>query len=269
MESQLRIALQKGEFLLHYQPQVDAQTAAPTGMEVLVRWSRNGSQDLVSPADFIPILEDTGLIIPLGEWTLQQACRQYMIWKKTLNMPDLQLSVNISVKQFSISSFPDTVARALAASNMPPHLLCLELTESIVMHDLPGNLQILKVLNSMGVKLSIDDFGTGYSSLSYLRRLPIDELKIDRSFITGLPTDFHDAAIVSTIVGLAHYLNIQVVAEGVENDGQGQFLALQGCHVLQGYLHSRPLAPDAMEQWLRTSLVNEIQNLFAKSLTAD
>ncbi len=267
MESQLRKALQQGEFLLHYQPQVDAKTSVPTGMEALVRWSRDGSPELVQPADFIPILEDTGLIIQLGEWILQQACRQYMIWKMTIAMPDLQLSVNISARQFSTGSFPATVAKALAASGMPPHLLCLELTENIVMQDLPSNLQILKKLNSMGVKLSIDDFGTGYSSLSYLRRLPINELKIDRSFITSLPADFHDAAIVSTIVGMAHYLKIQVVAEGVENDGQGQFLALQGCHVLQGYLHSRPLAPDALEQWLKSSLINEIHTLLVRDQT--
>lgn len=239
METHLRRALEREEFLLQYQPQIDVASGAMCGVEALVRW-RRADGSMVSPVDFIPILEESGLIIPVGEWILKSACSQYSEWMRQ-GMTPFTLSVNISAAQFKSGNLPGTVVRVLAETGMDPACLCLELTESIVMGDIEGTLTTMKALRGLGVSLSIDDFGTGYSSLSYLCKMPICELKIDRSFIATIPDDRNNAAIVSSIIGLAHCMSIRVVAEGVETEDQLGHLAGLRCQMVQGYLFSKPL----------------------------
>lgn len=252
LENALRRALRNGEFALHYQPQVDSATHRIIGVEALVRW-HDPEAGLVSPARFIPVAEDTGLILPLGAWVLKEACRQNRAWQDA-GMPAIPVAVNISALQFRQAQFADVIAGALAASGVAPGCLELELTESVMMDAAERNVAVLDGLRDMGVRVSIDDFGTGYSSLAYLKRLPIDKLKIDQAFVRDIASDPDDAAIVGAIIGLAHNLRLEVIAEGVENEAQLDFLQHCGCDQVQGYLFSPPLPPAAFEALWRRSL---------------
>ena len=242
MESDLRQALRKSEFELHYQPQISVSSGRPQGLEALLRW-RHPERGLVSPADFIPMAEETGLILPIGQWVLNTACQQLANWR-TNGWPELRVAVNLSAAQFRQQDLLTQVEAALAAANLPADALELEVTESILMIDAEGTAKMLNALNAMGVTLAIDDFGTGYSSLAYLKRFSVSTLKVDRSFVNGIGIDGEDAAICSAIIGLARSLRLDVVAEGVETQAQYDWLAKAGCHIIQGYFTGRP-APAA------------------------
>ncbi len=243
-ENRLRYAFERDEFLLHYQPLIAGDTGQVVGMEALVRWKPAHEKQLVPPDLFIPVLEETGMIVDVGRWILKTACRQYMEWRHQ-GMPPLRLSVNISACQFASGSLADDVENILMRTGMEPSCLCLELTEGIVMSNMQQTLEILHQLHALGVALSLDDFGTGFSSLSYLRQMPLHELKIDRSFVEQLPHDVNSVAIIDSILGMAHSLNLAIVAEGVESEEHAAFLRDRKCEILQGYHFSRPLAADA------------------------
>ncbi|MHB8252876.1 MAG: GGDEF/EAL domain-containing response regulator [Acidiferrobacter sp.] len=238
METHLRRALEREEFVLHYQPQIDLRTGRTTGYEALIRWQR-AEHGLISPMDFIPLAEETGLIIPMGEWVLRTACAQCRAWGMEGSQPP-RIAVNVSSKQFNGGNLVAIVSRILSETHLGPGILEIEITESVLMHNAQAAIETLRVLSSMGVRISIDDFGTGYSSLSYLKRFPIDVLKVDQSFVRDITTDPDDAAIVSAIITMAHHLDIEVVAEGVETREQLEFLRAQGCDFVQGYYFSRP-----------------------------
>jgi diguanylate cyclase (GGDEF)-like protein/PAS domain S-box-containing protein len=233
LDHAMRQALANDGFRLHFQPQVDLKTGHVFGAEALIRW-RDAELGEIAPGTFIPVAEETGVIVPIGNWVLQQAVRQAARWREE-GLP-LVIAVNVSALQFRQADFIDSVGRALADAGLPPDMLELELTESLLIQDADEVLRRLEALAQLGVKLSIDDFGTGYSSLSYLKRFPLHRLKIDRSFVAGLPEDESDAAIVTAIVNLARSLNLRVIAEGVESDIQRQFLLAAGCQEFQGYL---------------------------------
>ena len=239
-EHLLRRALDRGELRLHYQPIVRVGSGALVSFEALVRWE-HPQRGLVAPDEFIPLAEDTGLIIPIGRWVLGEACAQLSAWRAASpSLRDVQMSVNLSAKQFNNPDVVATVAEALELASLPPAALTLEITESVLMEEVEATAQTLRALKALGVGLSIDDFGTGYSSLSYLKRFPVDVLKIDRSFVDGLGTDAEDHAIVNAVVSLAHALGLNVVAEGVETTCQLQELRRLGCDSAQGYLLGRP-----------------------------
>jgi diguanylate cyclase (GGDEF)-like protein/PAS domain S-box-containing protein len=246
LERDLREGLQQGQFLLHYQPQVDS-TGRVTGTEALVRW-RHPQRGLVSPAVFIPLAEETGLILPMGLWVLEMACKQLVAWSARPELAHLGVAVNVSVVQFHRPDFVEQVLDVLDRSGANPHRLKLELTESLLLDNVEEIIAKMLVLKTRGIGFSLDDFGTGYSSLSYLKRLPLDQLKIDQSFVRDLLTDPNDVAIARTIVALARSLGLAVIAEGVETAAQRDCLALQGCHAYQGYLFGRPLAVTDFEQ---------------------
>ena len=240
LEADLRHAVERGEFENFYQPVVCLKTGRTKGFEALVRWN-HPTQGLVFPADFISLAEETGLIIPLGEWVLREACLEMSSWRK--QFPEcfpLNMSVNLSGRQIQRADLVEMVKRTLLDSGLPPDLLNLEITESILMENTDSSTQKLSHLKEMGVHLSIDDFGTGYSSLSYLHRFPVGTLKIDRSFIHEIGPKTKKLEFVRTIVSLAHHLNLNVVAEGVEEALQAEQLRLQGCEFGQGYYFSRP-----------------------------
>jgi diguanylate cyclase (GGDEF)-like protein len=240
LESRLRRALERDEFVLHYQPKVDfAADGRVCGVEALVRWQPKDG-DLVAPMQFIPILEDTGLIVPVGEWILRSACACNRAWQDA-GLPRMRMAVNLSARQFRDAGLADTVERVLRDTGLAPEWLELEITESMLMDNSDRTRDVLQRLNDMGVHLTIDDFGTGYSSLGYLKRLPIGTLKIDRSFIKDLTTNDSDAALVHAIIAMAHGLGLRVVAEGVETADQALFLREQTCDEMQGYFFSRPL----------------------------
>ena len=249
LENDLRRAIQRNEFELHYQPKVDVNDGRVAGMEALVRW-RHPQKGLVPPQDFIGLAEDTGLIIPIGAWVIQEACSQNKAWQKA-GMSRMRVAVNISGVQFRQKDLLDTIASALAESGLAPECLEIEITESVVMQNASEAIVTLEKLYAMGVHVSIDDFGTGYSSLSYLKRFPIDKLKIDRSFIRDISSDMDDAAIVRATIGLAHNLRLRVVAEGVETADQLQFLRSLGCDEYQGFYKSHPLPAAEFERSLR------------------
>lgn len=241
MREGLRHAIARGELHLAYQPKVDMRSGEVIGVEALVRW-QHPERGLVSPTDFIPLAEETGLIVPIGEWVLRTACFQHMAWQRA-GLPAFGVSVNVSARQFRERTLIEQVARALADSGLEARFLELELTESMVMDDLESALLSMKALQAMGVQLSIDDFGTGYSSLSALKRFPIARLKIDRAFVRDIPDDDEDKAIAKAIISLGHELNLKVIAEGVENEQQLEFLRANGCDEMQGYLFSPPVSP--------------------------
>ena len=248
LEGDLREGLQLGQFVLYYQSQRDVNHRI-TGAEVLLRW-QHPERGLVAPNDFIPLTEDTGLIIPIGQWVLENACRQLARWGKSEQTTHLSIAVNISVRQFRQSDFVDQVLAALSDSGANARRLKLELTESLLMDDVEEIIGKMTALKRHGVGFSLDDFGTGYSSLSYLKRLPLDQLKIDRSFVRDVTVDPNDAAIASTIVALAHHMGLDVIAEGVETAAQADFLVSIGCCAFQGFLYGQPVPIGQFEQLL-------------------
>jgi len=243
LETTLRRAIQNHEFLLHYQPKVSVDSLEITGVEALIRW-HHPQLGLVSPAEFIPLAEDTGLIISIGEWVLKEACLQNKRWQ-TQGFAPIRTAVNISARQLHDHGFADTVIRILKETNLAPQYLELELTESSIMQNAELAANVLSRLKSMGIYCSIDDFGTGYSSLASLKRLPINALKIDKSFVSEAPSEPDDAALVMAIVTLAHNLRLKVIAEGVETEEQLRLLHLLRCDEIQGFLFSKPLPADA------------------------
>jgi diguanylate cyclase (GGDEF)-like protein len=245
LENNLRRAIEQEEFVIYYQPQVSADGSKFIGMEALVRWN-HPKMGIVPPSEFIPIAEETGLIVPLGDWILRSACAQSKRWQR-LGLPALRLSVNLSLRQFQQNNLVETVSAALLESGLEPEFLELELTESAIMHDAKQAIDILQQLRALGIKISVDDFGSGYSSLSYLKTLPIDVLKIDQTFVRDITTDLNDVAIVKTIVSLAHNLNLKTIAEGVETAEQAAVLFALGCDEMQGYFFSKPLRAADLE----------------------
>lgn len=242
LENDLRRGIEQDQLVLHYQPQVNLQTGELTGVEALVRW-QHPERGVVSPAHFIPLAEETGLIVPLGEWVLKAACLQQKAWLTAgMNVP--QMAVNLSTRQFRQKDFPGKVASVLRETGLPAEFLELEITESCAMEHASETINQLNQLNQMGLSLSIDDFGTGYSSLAYLKRFPIDKLKIDGSFIHDIPLDQNDAAIAISIIGLAHNMQLTVVAEGVEQEHQAAWLREQNCDQAQGFLYAKPMPAD-------------------------
>jgi len=249
LEADLRAALAQNEFLLYYQPQV-SHTGAAVGVEALLRWA-HPQRGMVSPADFIPLAEDTGLILPLGRWVLHTACKLLAAWQDDPALARLTMAVNVSSRQFRHAGFVDDVARVLAVTGAPAGQLKLELTESLLVEDMEATIATMEALRAHGVGFALDDFGTGYSSLAYLKRMPLEQLKIDQGFVRDLLTDPNDAAIVNTIIGLSRSLGLEVIAEGVESAEQRDLLAAGGCHFYQGYLFSQPLPADTLERFLR------------------
>jgi diguanylate cyclase (GGDEF)-like protein len=252
LEGQMRKAVDQGEFVLFYQPKVEIASRKITGAEALLRW-RHPELGILSPDKFIPIAEETGLIVEIGQWVLRTACAQVAAWHQQ-GLPRLSVSVNVAVPQFKSGTIWHAVRGAVERSRIPPQLLALELTESMLMDDGEETITTLREIKEMGVRLSVDDFGTGYSSLTYLSRFPIDELKIDRTFVRGLPGERQNAAIVGAILVLGRELGMNVVAEGVETKEQLQFLAQRRCNEFQGYLCSRPAPAEQFAQLVRRSL---------------
>ncbi|MGZ8265043.1 MAG: putative bifunctional diguanylate cyclase/phosphodiesterase [Burkholderiales bacterium] len=248
LENSLRHALDRGEFCLHYQPKACLHTGEITGVEALLRWERPG-HGLVAPAEFVPLLEDTGLIVPVGEWVLSEACRQADAWRKA-GRALVPVAINISARQFASRNLGDLVRRMMNLHGLDPRYLEFELTESLLMVNTEDAVRTLEYLKSLGLKLSIDDFGTGYSSLAYLKRFPIDALKIDRSFIDEITTDVGDATITRAVIGMAHNLGLKVIAEGVETQAQIAFLSANGCDEAQGYYFARPQPAAEAVKWL-------------------
>jgi diguanylate cyclase (GGDEF)-like protein/PAS domain S-box-containing protein len=249
IESALRNALERNEFVLHYQPQVDLKTGQIVGMEALIRW-KHPELGMVPPIRFISVAEDTGLIVPIGAWVMRSACAQNKAWQDA-GLGHLRVAVNLSARQFGAAELLPSIEQVLLDTGLEPSCLELELTESLFMSDVTPAVDLLHRMKSLGVKLSIDDFGTGYSSFSYLSRFPIDVLKIDRSFVNDITHDANDAAIVASIIALAHNLRLSVIAEGVETAEQLDYLRHQGCDEMQGYYFSRPLPAQEFEQLLR------------------
>jgi diguanylate cyclase (GGDEF)-like protein len=252
METRLRRALERDEFVLHYQPRVDVVSGRIVGAEALIRW-QHPERGLLPPADFIPLVEDVGLVVPVGDWVIGAVCRQVAAWRAA-GLPALPVALNLASSHLRERGLPALVAHALQSNAVPASALEIEVTESILLTEPALSLSIAQQLADMGVKLSIDDFGTGYSSLGYLKRLPITSLKVDRSFVRDLVTDPDDAAIVSAVIALAHSLKLTVVAEGVETAEQLHFLQAHDCDEYQGYLTSRPVAPDEFADLVREHL---------------
>ena len=252
LENSLRKALERREFLLHYQPQVQLLSGQITGTEALLRW-QHPDLGLVYPAEFIPLAEETGLIVSLGEWVMRTACVQNQAWQRA-GLPPMTVAVNLSARQFQHHDLVETVQRILKETEMAAQWLELEITESIAMQNADYTIVVLRELKDMGIQISMDDFGTGYSSLSYLKKFPIDTLKIDQSFVRDLNSDPSDAAIAKAVIVLAHSLKLKVIAEGVETQEQKNFLREHGCDVTQGYLFSNPLPAPLLENLVRTHL---------------
>ncbi len=249
MENNLRHALERSELVVHYQPQVDLYNGSIIGMEALLRW-QHPEMGLIPPASFIPLAEETGLIIPIGEWVLRTACTRLQAWIDA-GLPKVRMAVNLSSRQFNQKNLAEVVASALHDTGLDPHCLELELTESLIMQDAEAAILVLNRIRALGVQFSIDDFGTGYSSLSYLKRFPIDRIKIDQSFVRNITTDPEDAAVSQAIISLSHSLNMKTVAEGVETAEQQEFLRSRQCDEIQGFHFSRPVPEQEMEQLLK------------------
>ena len=250
LENSLRKALENEELVAHYQPQVNLTTGEITGVEALMRW-QHPEFGLVSPAKFIPLAEETGIIVPFDVWMLTTACQQLKRWQD-LGFENLTASVNLSTRQFRRKDLPNILENILDKTGISPQHLCLEITESNVMQNVENTVELLHELKKMGLQLSVDDFGTGYSSLNYLKKFPIDTLKIDRSFVKGIPTDRNDTAISTAIVVLGHSMDLQVVAEGVETAEQLSFLQSLDCDQMQGFYFSRPLPAKLLTDLLKS-----------------
>jgi predicted signal transduction protein with EAL and GGDEF domain len=251
IESGLRQAIEQGELRLYYQPIVDVGTETTTGLEALLRWE-HPERGIVSPLDFIPVAEDTGLIVPIGEWVLAEALTQVQSWREIVpGAEHISIAVNLSARQLLAPNLVTVVSDAIRTAGIPAGQVHLEITESVVMNDVEKSVKTLAALRRLGVRLAIDDFGTGYSSLNYLKRLPVDTLKVDRSFVDGLGgSDPHDPSIVDAIISLARALDLDVVAEGVETERQLAELRRLGAQHAQGYLWSKPLRTDDVPGWL-------------------
>jgi diguanylate cyclase (GGDEF)-like protein len=254
LETALRVAIDRDELRVHYQPIVSLANGGVVGWEALVRW-QHSTRGLVSPGAFIPIAEETGLIVAIGSWVLDRACRQVRAWQVISGNESLTISVNVAARQFEDPALIGTVQRALRRSGLPPSSLKLEITESAIMADAEGAVTTLRALKALGIQVAIDDFGTGYSSLAYLKQFPVDILKIDRSFVDGMGRDPHDTAIVRSVVALAKTLELRLTAEGIETEEQRDQLAMLECEFGQGYFFSRPLPPDVIEASLRECTV--------------
>ncbi|WP_018753057.1 putative bifunctional diguanylate cyclase/phosphodiesterase [Paenibacillus sanguinis] len=253
LENDMRKALERDELFLEFQPQICLDTGRMVGIEALVRWN-HPKRGILPPNEFIPLAEDSGLIVPLGEWVLKTACQYNKQWQLEGYEP-ISVSVNLSMRQFRQYNLAERVGAILHEVGLEPRYLELEVTESMT-YDIETALEQLNGLKKLGIHISIDDFGTGYSSLYYLKSLPIDRLKIDRAFVREVMYDCNDAAIISTITTMAHHLNLKVTAEGVENEAQLQFLKLQKCHEAQGYLFSRPVSAEVLERKFLSRLVS-------------
>ena len=251
MENALFHAIERQQLLLHYQPLISAKTGRLAGVEALLRW-QHPEYGLIPPGEFIPIAEQTGLIGPIGEWVLRTACTQMNVWYSR-GLPRIAISVNLSSRQFRQESLASTIKEVLTDTGFDPQKLELELTESLLMDDIPRSKGILAELKALGVTIALDDFGTGYSSLSYLKGFQLDTLKIDRTFIAELMTSEANASIVRATIGLAKGLRLRTIAEGVETREQATFLVNQGCDVLQGFLFARPMEPDAFLSFAKAS----------------
>jgi EAL domain-containing protein (putative c-di-GMP-specific phosphodiesterase class I) len=249
LQNDLRRALERGEFVLHFQPRAELASGAVTGFEALLRWNRPG-RGVVAPAEFIPLLEECGLIVPVGEWVVWRACAQLREWIDA-GLRAVPVAVNVSARQFLHTDLASSIERALQAQRLEPSLLELEITESDSMRGADQAVEILNRLRAAGIRLAIDDFGTGYSSLAYLKRFRVDALKLDRSFVRGLPEDAGDVSIARAVIGMARALGLRTVAEGVETFAQRAFLAGCGCHEIQGYLLAPPLPAADCEKFLR------------------
>jgi diguanylate cyclase len=260
IEDRLRGALERNEFFLQYQPQFDVHTGAISGLEALLRWT-SAELGALSPAEFIPVAEETGLILPIGRWVLRTACQQAQSWR-TEGLPLERISVNVSARQFALPEFAQEVAAILRETGLEPAMLELEITESVVIADEEWAEKAINQLKQLGVSIAIDDFGTGYSSFGRLRHFAVDRLKIDRSFVTSITECGDDRAIAAAIIAMSHSLRINVTAEGVENFPQLAFLQEQECQDAQGFLLSRPLQADAAHALLRRA-----QNLADQSRT--
>jgi EAL domain-containing protein (putative c-di-GMP-specific phosphodiesterase class I) len=252
LESDLRLALERDEFLLYYPPKVDLDTGKITGVEALIRWKPR-DRGLVSPGHFIPVAEDSGLIIPIGRWVLRQSCRQAREWQLA-GLPFKQISVNVSATEFRQPEFVEGVRKILKDTGLAARYLESVLTEGGLMGNAESATSVLQELKTMGIQLAVDDFGTGYSSLSYLRRFPIDALKIDQIFVREISNDPNDSAIVSAIIDMGKNLKQRVIAEGVETKGQLAFLRARHCAEGQGYLFSRPLGAAGIASLLQTGI---------------
>ena len=250
VETDLRHAMEQHEFEMYYQPIVSLSDEKITGFEALLRW-KHGVQGMIPPNEFIPIAEETGIIIPIGEWILHEVCNQISSWLED-GLDNVQVAVNLSARQFQQRDLGFSVLKALKEAGLDSRWLKLELTESALMDNIDGTVNLLKKLDSLGFKISIDDFGTGYSSLAYLKRFPIHTLKIDASFVQGLPGNTEDRAIANAIVAMAHHLNLEVIAEGVETEPQLDFLRELGCERIQGYFYGRPMPASQVPEFLQT-----------------
>ena len=249
LETALREAIKRAEFLLHYQAQVTDQ-GQTTGVEALLRW-QHPKRGMVSPAEFIPLAEETGLILPMGNWVLETACEQLVQWATQRGMEHLTIAVNVSARQFHQTDFVDQVLATLHRTGANPQRLKLELTESLLVANVEDVIAKMTTLKGQGIGFSLDDFGTGYSSLSYLKRLPLDQLKIDQGFVKQILTDPDDAAIAKMVVALADSMGLSVIAEGVETEAQRHFLAGLGCRHYQGYFFGRPVTAHEFENFMK------------------
>jgi EAL domain-containing protein (putative c-di-GMP-specific phosphodiesterase class I) len=245
LEIDLRSAIREGEFELHFQPLYSLVEKRLTGFEALIRWN-HPTRGRVNPNDFIALAEETGLIVPIGEWVIREACHHASTWPD-----DISVAVNVSPKQFSANGLASTILQALAVSRIAPQRLELEITESIFIADVDATLATLHSLRNLGVKIALDDFGTGYSSLSYLRSFPFDKVKIDKSFVEDLGTSVNGHAVIRAITTLAAALGMETLAEGVEDIAQFEVLEREGCQHIQGYLFSRPVSAEAVADLLR------------------
>ncbi len=256
IERDLRVALQKDQFCLHYQPQLDLVSGKVVGVEALLRWQHPERGD-ISPVEFIPVAESTGLILPIGDWVLRTACKQARAWQDK-GLDPVRVAINLSAVQFRHKNLQENIIQALNESNLEPRWLEIELTESLIMKDVRTTIDTLNNLHALGIQISVDDFGTGYSSLSYLTRFPISKIKLDKSFVRDVDK-IDGAAIARTVITLGHSLNMKVIAEGVENEAQLHFLREHACNEVQGYYFGRPMPPGAIERLLRGSL-NELRD---------
>jgi len=253
LEAELHRGLSRGEFVLRYQPVVELAGGGIVGVEALVRW-HHPERGLILPAEFVPLAEETGLILPLGRWVLYEACRQAGVWNANRGQqPPLTVSVSVSARQLHQANLPDIVAAALAETGLDPACLMLEITESLLLHDTDATVDVLRRLTELRVRLAIDDFGTGYSSLTHLHRFPVDTIKLDRSFVREIPGDAKASALVRAVIQLGHILAVTTIAEGIEAIDQLDELRGSGCGLGQGYLFAKPLEPHEFEVLLATT----------------